>query len=145
MPLHIHGHGVFDHRVWVTQDYRILNENMAAIKLDCWKLIRCQPQIVVFIPYYAAVESTILINMSHKSREHRHAFYWYLIFVYFLLLFCYLYCGGSDIHTLFLHQINFKSRGNCDCPIIGNLKINLRWRNYKWRCARKLCTQYLFG
>ena len=67
----------------------------------------------------SCVHPIILINMSHKSREHRHAFYWYLIFVYFLLLFCYLYCGGSDIHTLFLHQINFKSRGNWDCLILS--------------------------
>lgn len=42
-----------------------------------------------------------------------------------------LYRDGSNIHTLFLHRSNFKSKGNCDCLNVGNLKINLRWRNCK--------------
>ena len=44
-----------------------------------------------------------------------------------------LYRDGSNIHTLFLHRSNFKSKGNCDCLNVGNLKINLRWRNSNWR------------
>ena len=64
---------------------------------DSTLFIPCFAAVFFFfflLEYYAAVESRILTNMLHISREHRHAVYCFFFFFFlYLLLFghCFLF------------------------------------------------------
>ena len=133
---------------------------MAIIKLDCWKLICIQPWIfgrhdfvdlcLAFLiawiqrgwKWVDLCSSHVMpqlnqqfwliscINLESIAMHFIDSLFLCTFYDYFVIA---LYRDGSNIHTLFLHRSNFKSKGNCDCLNVGNLKINLRWRNCKWR------------